>query len=305
MVHESNNSTPILDASVISTFQQFYKIILKLTGTACCLRFPNGQLAYSMEEPPENLDCEFCCLIKATTEGRNACKKADNKMFKLVIETRQTICQPCHVGLIDFAVPVFIENKVVAIINGGQLTPEPITEKGYRKIRRNIDRNIHLNNRKLRKAYFDMEFIPLDKLPSIITLLSFVGEIIFESHHRLQLTKLGVENSEIIKAQQYIRENFQKPITRDQIAEYVGFSPTHFSRLFSKVVGKTFTRFVNDLRLNHAKEMLRETWLSISQIAYRTGFGSPKYFCEIFQKYNKCSPSQYRKNSNTYLIKKP
>jgi len=100
----------------------------------------------------------------------------------------------------------------------------------------------------------------------------------------------------------YIMENFKEEITLKKTAEFLGITPVHLSRMFSKKGGKTYSETVNIVRLHEASSLLMNTDLSIGEIAYQAGFGSIRNFNRIFEKYYKCTPRIVRNADNAMEI---
>lgn len=94
----------------------------------------------------------------------------------------------------------------------------------------------------------------------------------------------------------YIAENFNKNITLADAAQYVNMSSTYFSKKFKEVTGFGFKEYLLNLRIKKACELLLETKLSVTEIAYESGFNDSNYFGDVFKKSKGISPMQYRKN---------
>ena len=101
--------------------------------------------------------------------------------------------------------------------------------------------------------------------------------------------------SNIQNALDYIRENYAEKITTKEIASFCGYSETHFCNNFKKITGRTFHNTLNHYRIKVACTLLRETNLTIAEIAGSTGFDEPKSFCRTFRAYMGVSPSTYKK----------
>ena len=99
----------------------------------------------------------------------------------------------------------------------------------------------------------------------------------------------------ITVALQYIREHCTSKILRKEVAEILICSSSHLSRLFSEITGHTFKEFVIKFRMEKAKELLRDTQLNVTDIAYDVGYNDPNYFTAVFKRTIGISPSQYKK----------
>ncbi|MFB9328333.1 helix-turn-helix domain-containing protein [Paenibacillus aurantiacus] len=101
--------------------------------------------------------------------------------------------------------------------------------------------------------------------------------------------------SKILKqAEAYIRDNLGEPIQLEQVANYFYLSSRHLARLFRQELGTTFTSYVQTLRLQEAARLLRESELSVKQIADATGFGTVHYFTRLFRQHTGTPPALYR-----------
>lgn len=113
--------------------------------------------------------------------------------------------------------------------------------------------------------------------------------------------KLSASNSEKIQhAVEYIHSNFSFDISREGIASMIDLHPDTFSRLFKTYTGKSLPDYINELRINYAKELLKATSDSIVTIAFKTGFESLSTFNRAFHKICNTTPTAYRKNNSKF-----
>ncbi|MBK5261194.1 MAG: helix-turn-helix transcriptional regulator [Peptostreptococcaceae bacterium] len=93
----------------------------------------------------------------------------------------------------------------------------------------------------------------------------------------------------------YINTNCSENITISQLADIYGFSESHFIRLFKQFTNITYHSYLNQCRINKAKQLLTTNpILSITEISYQTGFNSIATFNRVFKQHAKFSPTQYR-----------
>ncbi|WHY66592.1 helix-turn-helix domain-containing protein [Neobacillus sp. SuZ13] len=109
-----------------------------------------------------------------------------------------------------------------------------------------------------------------------------------ENTNRNEVTPL------IQQAIRYIKENHQKSISLNEVAQYCCLSRHHFSHLFKKEVGSSLIDYLNRMRIDMSLSYLEMTDLPISEIAARIGFDDANYFSRMFKKYMEFSPSDYR-----------
>lgn len=104
--------------------------------------------------------------------------------------------------------------------------------------------------------------------------------------------KIGIE-----QAISYIRQNYNQPITLDELAQISRLSKFYFIKIFQQFTGSTPYQFLNLTRINQAKRMLLETNLSVNEIALATGFSDVKNFIYAFKKTAQTTPLKFRKFS--------
>lgn len=92
----------------------------------------------------------------------------------------------------------------------------------------------------------------------------------------------------------YIHQNYHIPMTLDDLAKHAYVSTFYLSRLFKKELGKNFIDYLNELRINKAKELLIESDLKTYEIAEKVGITDPHYFSRLFKKHTGISPTEYR-----------
>lgn len=281
----------IFDLAESKEFAEFFTIIQQITGIVVGLRHPNGDLAKLL--CPETDYNPICQCILASPEGKVACDTTNKFYCGLLKKCKHGLHYFCHAGLIDFVVPIYIENWHIATINCGQLLPEKPSEKGFKGLCEKI-KDIPVDIEELRKAYFQATYMPPDKLKWILRLISFFADYFCEVGCRLHSAH-QVPQPHMTEAIRYLEENFREDISLAEIASSVGLCETYFSRLFSKTIGIPYTHYLINLRLGEAKKLLQKTDWTVTKIATDVGFKSLPYFNLVFRKSEKCSPIQYRK----------
>ena len=102
------------------------------------------------------------------------------------------------------------------------------------------------------------------------------------------------ENATIEKIKSYIQENYDKDISRQELADLFYFSSAYFSRFFKKKTGQNFIDYLTTVRMEKAIELLA-TRMSVDEIAQKTGYNSRNHFILNFRQYTSLSPTEYRR----------
>lgn len=130
--------------------------------------------------------------------------------------------------------------------------------------------------------------ISTDQLPQVIDQISsrfldLIGEQV-----------AAQESLVVTKAKSFIKKHYQTDLTLGQVASAVHVSPSYLSKIFKNSTGQSFVQYLTKVRLEKAKQLLRNYALTVDQIADQVGFGSNSYFAAVFKKYEGMTPSQYR-----------
>jgi len=140
-----------------------------------------------------------------------------------------------------------------------------------------------------------MESINYDNLKEIEIMLK---EFLLRLHDLISFNP-GDKNAEMInEMKEYIAANYQDGITLSEMARKFNLSTGHLSNLFNEETGESFSDYLNMIRLNKAKELLKTTNDKIYQIADQLGFNDAYYFSSWFKKQVGASPTTYRDNIN-------
>lgn len=97
----------------------------------------------------------------------------------------------------------------------------------------------------------------------------------------------------VTNARSYIKNFYYHPITRVSLARSLRITPEHLNFLFKTHCRTTPLAYLTFIRMNHAKRLLKETNLSVKEIAFKVGYQDPLYFSRVFHKHTGISPRQY------------
>jgi two-component system response regulator YesN len=100
----------------------------------------------------------------------------------------------------------------------------------------------------------------------------------------------------ILKSIDYIRNNYMKKLTLDEVAASVYLSPSYFSKIFKEEMDMNFNTYLNHIRIQMSKKLLADTSISIVDISNIVGFEDQSYFSKVFKKITGQSPKKYRES---------
>ncbi|MEE8886798.1 MAG: response regulator [Eubacteriales bacterium] len=100
------------------------------------------------------------------------------------------------------------------------------------------------------------------------------------------------------EAQKYVRKHYmENELSLSSVASAIGVSASHLSRIFSQKTGHTFVEYLTDVRMEHAKELMRTTNLTSAEIGLKVGYSDPHYFYYIFKKTQNMTPKEFRSST--------
>jgi len=151
--------------------------------------------------------------------------------------------------------------------------------------------NLYLNNGHEEFLDFQKELLNAtdisESMDIIINFIKAMQQFVHESN---------VDNSDLLiqKAIRYIEEHYHKKIYLEDVAKSIGISKYYLSNLFKKVKCVNFSTYLNQVRVEQAKTLLKNPLLSTAEISERVGCGEPQYLSKLFKKYTGETISEYR-----------
>lgn len=149
-------------------------------------------------------------------------------------------------------------------------------------------------------------FFNLSKLNGFETFLEMLN-ILYElsvAEHTTVLSSYSVEQETFIDTDSmklihdYVHNNFDKKIKLDEVASLTNMSSVTLNRFLKKRIGKTFVSYLNEIRVGYAARWLIERDLTVSEIAFESGFNNIANFNKIFKSIQKSTPSEFKAKFN-------
>ncbi|MFN7117855.1 MAG: helix-turn-helix domain-containing protein [Saprospiraceae bacterium] len=144
-----------------------------------------------------------------------------------------------------------------------------------------------------------MDLDPFDRLLELLAILQLLATA--EDYTLLNASGFAVEvsaqdHNRIETIYDYVQKNFQNEVSLDEVAKRVNMTVPAFCRYFKKLTNKTFTEFVNEIRIAHACRQLADEHLSIAAVSFESGFNNLSHFNKQFRLITGVSPRDYRRN---------
>lgn len=108
-------------------------------------------------------------------------------------------------------------------------------------------------------------------------------------------------NLSILKVVEYLHDNYDQDFTNEELLNIANLSPYYFIRLFKKETGRTPQKYLVELKIDKAKELLSLSDYSVTEICFLCGFSEHSHFSKVFKKLTGSTPLRYRKNHRDKL----
>ncbi len=227
----------------------------------------------------------YCTLVKTAKGGQESCIFQQKKVFAKSCEG--CFSGVCHAGVFEYIYPITDGKNVFGFISVG----------GYRADdkQKYIERTsvrFGVSKEQLEDAYGTLKPQPSkQKIDTLVLPLCNMLELAYIKSEE----KTARESRLIDKILQYIRQHYDTNITIDLLCDKFSCSRSYVSHSFKATSGKSFKKYLTDLRISHAKRLLEITSQSITEIAFSVGFNDSNYFSTSFLNSVGISPLAYRK----------
>ena len=111
----------------------------------------------------------------------------------------------------------------------------------------------------------------------------------------VQRSSQNVAPDRLWRSMYYLQRNYREKIPIEQLAAMEYLSVSRYAALFHQLTGRSPQQYLIDLRMSNARQLLRETDLSVGDVAERVGYEDALYFSRLFKRYTGLSPRAFRK----------
>lgn len=298
------------DLVVEPDFQKFQDEIAIATNAAVIT------VDYSGTPLTRHSSCSsFCSKIRQDKAYGPLCEKCDSRGGVEAARLRKPYLYLCHMGVVDFAIPIIVNETYMGAVMGGQILVNDNDRKKLERIVSEQSDEVFVNN-EIMMNFHKLPKMPLEKIKALANVIfyvinSYIKDVLSNKsepmNYNLLIESSPIENTksyQIVKpAINYIDHNYSNDFTLTDIAKICQISSSYMSRLFKKVVGCNFAHYVNLVRIAHSKKSLVSTNNSIASISMDLGYEDCGYYIKVFKKLEGMTPNEYRnKHSNDNQI---
>jgi len=286
-----NNNGQLVEALAGSNvYQEYERAFKEATGLPLALRPVES---WQLPHHGRRKENPFCAMMAQKSRACAACLQIQQRLAEAAVHEPQTLT--CQLGLCDTAVPVRLGERLVGLLQTGQVfSKKPTAAQCDRTVKLARQWGVDINEAELEKAYLNTRVLPFKEHEAIVKLLRIFAQHLSMLSNQLVLQRENAEPPVIACAKQYIQEHQSEELPLGQVARAVHMSTFYFCKMFKNATGTHFTDYVSRVRVEKARNLLLNPNLRISEIAYEVGFQSLTHFNRIFKRLLGQSPTQYR-----------
>ena len=125
--------------------------------------------------------------------------------------------------------------------------------------------------------------------------LSELLTLLMEESRQPDEKRLGKKRKDLVVVCDYLNENYAEKISLDELAERFYINKFYLTRVFKKQYGISINRYLLQVRLTKAKQLLRFSEETVENVGWKCGLGAAQYFAKIFKREEGLSPSEFRR----------
>ena len=241
----------------------------------------------------------YCIYLKAHTEIWDACIGNQKKLLLRLADG--PFYGACHCGVEEYVYPLkqyTPREEVIGFISVSGYRGQTAADSGKIK---HICEKYDLNYQDLLEIYrthLSPDIPGQSLLDTLLYPLAFLLESLYQKECLLYgETPSQASNRDIIlnRILLYIERNFHRQICMEDICSIFHCSRSYVGHMFKSATGYPLREYINLMRIEESKNLLRNTSLSITDIALRTGFSNSNYFTSVFHRQTGKTPTEYRR----------
>lgn len=130
----------------------------------------------------------------------------------------------------------------------------------------------------------------------MIRWVNYLLSHIFEYEEKIQKSQTIIE-----KINGYVQEHYKENIGRNEIGAHFYLVPEYLAKMYKKKTGKNLKDYINEYRIEQARNLLNNPQMKVSDVAEEVGFDNYSYFSTLFKKYMGMTPNEYKKSRNKFV----
>jgi AraC-like DNA-binding protein len=256
---------------------RLYTEFLNDKGLRICFFRPHVLFSPYMEEMSFFFGHPFERCIRTKEKHFLSCRRRQDDLIETA-RAGEPLLFTCFAGVSEFVLSIEYEEKRYALLALSGYTRETKREKTLALLNRDIPDSKRAKGILAPYLYMFEKLIPL--------LLEAYDESALSGADKAYKATLA-----------YIADNADRQFSFTELCDKVGYSQAYIGREFKKRTGKSVFEYITDFRIKTAQKLLKDTKLSVTDIAFSVGYADPNYFSNTFKLRVGVSPKAWRKQN--------
>lgn len=251
--------------------------------------------------------CAFCLYSKQMDQGYEDCVRNRNAVARIVQKKQESMQGTCHMGLFEMVQPLVYHGHYLGKFHYGQVLLKGSIPASRKRLRTYCRRH-GLDTAPYLEAFNAIPVITPEDVPfyrRTLELLSDFTEAILLGHglpseryntYRAYALVLQNRNTPLMvrRATEFANAHYTQALTLQSTAKALGRPSEYLGRLFKKSMGIGFHKYLQSVRLDHARYLLQHSARTITEISFIVGFQDPSHFNKAFKRVEGMTPGRYR-----------
>lgn len=258
----------------------------RLTGvTVSVFNANHTQLTFWPKTMPD-----FCLMMKNSPKGNNACNESDKEACLKCGILKKPYTFTCHAGLIDTAVPIIYDNKILGYMMFGQvIDKDSDIDEAFSIVKERCEK-YNFDEADLKNFFYSLKRKSGEELMSAANILQACASYLWLSQ------MIDIEQNVLAnEIDSFITLNIKEPLPIERITLEFNISKNKLYLLSNTYFNDTIARYITKKRIAAAKKLLIDTDYLISEISEKVGFSDYNYFIKVFKKETGLTPLKYKR----------
>ena len=267
---------------------KLYKVLRDFhTLTGVYIELLDSKLNSLVCYPPEKT--QFCQRMAEDAHLGQLCRQCDWQNSQLCAKTGNVVQYRCHMGLAEAIAPIVNGGQTLGYVMFGQVLSRETSAQTRRELERRLP---ELSHPGITDAIAGIPVKSAAELSACVTILQSLAAYFMSNQW------IAPERSEFIhQMDQFIEANLHRSLTVDDVCAAFHLRRTKLYSLAEDYLDCSIAAYIRRQRVRHACRMLRETDLSVTQIAEAAGFSDYRHFSRIFHQLQGETATDYRRNA--------
>lgn len=194
----------------------------------------------------------------------------------------------CHIGLREVVTPIRMQDITIGYLMFGQMIDETVDVNRLREVLAAKCETHRLDTHRVLQKLDDIEMRRSDEIASVAVLMDMCYRYML-LNDIISVKELSLP--QLLKI--YIDTNYAQNLTTDTLCATLGISRSLLYKISKETFGCGVSQYITELRIEKAKELLRESEMKVAEIAAAVGIPDYSYFTKVFKKMTGCTPKSY------------